>query len=714
MASGPTALVMCIYRRPHLLERTLRGLRAQSRRADRVVLVNNNPQIREFVDGTVGGQAEVVHNPGNEGGWARFLQARRLGQEGMGRVVFIDDDMSLGPDFVASLCDDYREDGLVGPYAFTFRPPFDDYWAKSRVPVGAEAHYIGTCGMIVPLGVFEGPGIEACPARLRMGMEDLWLSAYCRDGLGMRLVRSRAVLCTPEGNDGQATWRPLRAAKSQMLQWLHATMGFPRPPYAPPYAPSAAMAVRPAKERNMELVSHQPSTDGPREQQTGLRPARGDTRDTPRLGVARQTKSDGPPESLLVCSLLPEYFGRRSEDRNLAALVEEYQAGFAGKYRMKLLLGSAHPQALVQAAGLLNGHGVDLETVQLPYVHHPEFNARRPHEISFCKQELARRVRASEYGIVLFIDADIRISFGDVDRLAASLATPRAFVNIPYVIHRSLEAPPIQLGAYMHRKELLDEIDYTGSIYRTESRGGRTYRTDAPDCAVRTHLLGCGAVEVRAQPPEFRITTRHYSDDGSYGLYRAGRMTRHTIGCGQIGFDPVADSMAMEPESCAFLAELCRRTGSRTALDLGTGMGNSLRSLMAGGVRDIVSVDDDERWAAFMKDQDLRFEGNIEFLTCPIVPRQGVFSYDLSALRDRRFDIVVIDGPKANAPGRVAAAMAVDASRYVFHDGIRDAAAVSAFVDSQRLKGRQCDVASFTGGRGMTRVCIGSSGPAPG
>jgi hypothetical protein len=43
MASETTALVMCIYRRPHLLEGALRDLRAQSRRADQVVLINNPP-----------------------------------------------------------------------------------------------------------------------------------------------------------------------------------------------------------------------------------------------------------------------------------------------------------------------------------------------------------------------------------------------------------------------------------------------------------------------------------------------------------------------------------------------------------------------------------------------------------------------------------------------------------------------------------------------
>lgn len=206
----------------------MRDLRAQTRQPDRIVLVNNNPEIREYVDRLVGRQAEVVHNYANEGGWARFVHARRLSAEGLDRVVFIDDDMVLDPRFVATLAEDYREDAVVGAYAFKFRPPFDDYWAKAEVAVGAEAHYIGTCGMTAPLRIFDDPRIEACPARFRM-VEDLWLSAYCRDTLGMRLIRSRARRAAPEGNDEHALWRKLRAVKSEMLRWLRAEYGFLRP-----------------------------------------------------------------------------------------------------------------------------------------------------------------------------------------------------------------------------------------------------------------------------------------------------------------------------------------------------------------------------------------------------------------------------------------------------------------------------------------------------
>jgi len=227
MSGEATAVIMCIYRRPHLLGRTLNDLKLQTNRPERIVLVNNNTELRDLVDRTIGQQAEVVHNQQNEGGWARFVQARRLSADGLDRVVFIDDDMVLEPGFLAALSEDYRDDAVVGPYAFEFHPPFDDYWARTRVPVGAEAHYVGTCGMIAPTRIFDHPGMDECPMSFRM-VEDLWLSAFCRDVLGMRLVRSRAALSAPEGNDEHALWPRLISTKSEMLRWLHDKHGFPR------------------------------------------------------------------------------------------------------------------------------------------------------------------------------------------------------------------------------------------------------------------------------------------------------------------------------------------------------------------------------------------------------------------------------------------------------------------------------------------------------
>jgi hypothetical protein len=259
----------------------------------------------------------------------------------------------------------------------------------------------------------------------------------------------------------------------------------------------------------------------------------------------------------------------------------------------------------------------------------------------------------------------------------------------------------------MHRRELLDEIDYTPSIYRTFERGGRLHRHNAPDCAMRVHLLQHGARELRAKPPAFSVLTRHYSDNGTYGLYHAGKMSRHLDAHHVLGFDPKLCSMAMEVESCTALVEYCRRFGPATALDLGTGAGNSYHCLRAAGVTQVTSVDECGDWTTSA--MQLAKEGGdhiTAFLTRPITSVGSVRTYDLRDLGSRRFDLVVIDGPQQSPSGRLAAASQVTASHYAFHDANRDQEMIAAFVRQLRERGHQPRTTETSAGRGMAFVSV--------
>jgi hypothetical protein len=65
-------------------------------------------------------------------------------------------------------------------------------------------------------------------------------------------------------------------------------------------------------------VIRQSWIDGSRWRRTGLRPARGDTRDTPRLGVTRQTKSDGSLLGIKDAEVSPEK-AMSHDDEEMAA-----------------------------------------------------------------------------------------------------------------------------------------------------------------------------------------------------------------------------------------------------------------------------------------------------------------------------------------------------------------------------------------------------------
>jgi len=412
--------------------------------------------------------------------------------------------------------------------------------------------------------------------------------------------------------------------------------------------------------------------------------------------------------TILVCSLLATYFGRRAEDRILEQFVKQYVASTDEFFEMTLLLGSVDSAVLERTRVLLAPFNIKADTVVLPFKFRDAFNDRRSHEISFCKRALTRHAMTLPHDVFVHLDSDIAIDFTHIIHLAKSLPTHPAFINIPYVIHHQLSAPRVQFGAYMHRRAMFDALDYSESIYRLVRRGDKLFRHNSPDCAIREYLLNKNVSEIAARPPTFRVQTRHYSDNGTFGLYDSGEMSRHFDCELTLGFDPVKDDMGMEPVSCEFLANCCRATNTRFALDIGTGQGNALRSLIVGGAQDILSVDGEEHWSRLPINRGLRssFAATVQLLTCPTRNESGVISYDLSALASRRFDLAVIDGPKGGGRGRLNTALTVNAANYVFHDAIRDREMVMHFA--QRMERAQIlqKVIWSDKGRGIAHVAV--------
>jgi hypothetical protein len=235
--------------------------------------------------------------------------------------------------------------------------------------------------------------------------------------------------------------------------------------------------------------------------------------------------------NVLYSTLLCKDYGRRSENLHLAAIAA--QAGeFATRgFRLQILIASAHQAALDRAAATLSAVGRPADFIRLPFVGRPEFNEQRAHEIGWCKQRLVRLwLERDDHDVILFLDSDLSVGIGQLAAmLERSAGEANVFYSIPYVIHQRLEAPPQQFGAYFHASALLRKADYSDAVYQVATRGGKLFRLDAPDCAVRSFLLRAGAKEIRLAPPNYHIQTRHYSENGTYGLYDGGTMSRHSI-----------------------------------------------------------------------------------------------------------------------------------------------------------------------------------------
>jgi glycosyltransferase involved in cell wall biosynthesis len=221
-AHGPAntvAVVMCAWRRPHRLSRTIESLAAQSHGPVRLCVWNNNPSLRDFIDATVGAQAEldvdVLHSSRNAGGFGRFYFARRLADEHP-FVVFLDDDQAPTPDLISTLVDEFRPETAWSTWGYRFRGR-EQYADRYPAQPGQRIKYGGTRGMICDTSAFRHPSVFACPKRYWF-VEDLWLS-YVLDGvLGWPLYKSAAEI--PTDADDHDQYRFLGPTKDRLFRDL--------------------------------------------------------------------------------------------------------------------------------------------------------------------------------------------------------------------------------------------------------------------------------------------------------------------------------------------------------------------------------------------------------------------------------------------------------------------------------------------------------------
>lgn len=409
---------------------------------------------------------------------------------------------------------------------------------------------------------------------------------------------------------------------------------------------------------------------------------------------------------LLFATLLPPYLGLHFEDQILRKLVEEYVGGFSKMYDLRLLLASAHPDVLDEARAIVGPSGVPVEYLHVPFVMQDHFSVRRGHEIAFGKQYLLRHLRPETFDYLMYIDSDIYISFADYDRLIRLLRGPRQFVSIPYVLHRTHRCGRMQFGAYIHSAELLTTIDYSAPVYRPFERDGKLCLAGADDCAARMCLMRRGGREIRAVGRVVSIATRHYSGNGTYGLYDAGHITRHWNAEGWLGFDPVISPAVMSLECCAALTNFARSVGARSAIVLGTDSGNAIGSLAAAGVEEMIVCDDSAAASHPTRQVCEKFKQAAISFRHHLTSGNGTGREGLHDLRHRRFDLAVFDEPANNSEHHIAAATQVDAAHYVFHNGERDAEAIRQFVQGKRLQGLPCHAARTTMGQGLAFVSV--------
>ena len=130
---------------------------------------------------------KIIHSKTNRGSWSRFLLAKETYSN---PIIFIDDDEELEPDFVEYYYQQwlkYGKDCILGGY--TKRWQSGEYKNLiSPVPVGQEADYVGTGGMILDREILRKENYFLDIEDKYKIVEDTYLCYVARMKYNMKLI----------------------------------------------------------------------------------------------------------------------------------------------------------------------------------------------------------------------------------------------------------------------------------------------------------------------------------------------------------------------------------------------------------------------------------------------------------------------------------------------------------------------------------------------
>lgn len=396
----------------------------------------------------------------------------------------------------------------------------------------------------------------------------------------------------------------------------------------------------------------------------------------------------------LITTLLPEDPTRLREIEHLAGLVKQVKE--AGLHdQIEFTVASAHQGALEQAAFAFARHDYShYRLLPTGFIYDPErHDQRRGHEIAYSKRRIAAdwhdRQTVNGYGWVFYYDSDVELRLADILRFTCMVARKRA-VKFPYCASGRLNTPGVQFGIFLHHG---DVGRYSDVVYQqVPLKGKKVTRNGAPDCNIRDWMVKKGIGIHTAH----EVRTRHWRSREKYWQFFAGHRTEHRR-LEDLDFDPVVSGHAMDITAVRSIRDFLKGRTTRRTLDLGTGSGNGTQLLMSCGAEEILSVDQNPRWAGFVRRQCANHPRSgqcaIKFQTLPL-QKNGAYYFGRSF---RPFDVVLVDGPCNHPHARIRTARKIPSACYVFHDWNRDKALIRGFAASKPGYKLSADVA----GRGV-------------
>lgn len=214
------AIIMCTWKRLHLLPYTLQLLNDQTNTKFDFYIWNNNSKIKNDINSIDFSKfkfkAFVEHYPQNIGGVGRFYMANKLTDK-YKYFIFIDDDLNFDKYLVEHLLEEAQPKTICGWWAYKILSKYDH---RQSLKVGEEGDYVGTGGMICPSNIFKNKKLFEELPRKFLFIEDLWLSSFAKYECGYSLKKSKVNINFIPGEDARNQHFGLGALKVEFYEYL--------------------------------------------------------------------------------------------------------------------------------------------------------------------------------------------------------------------------------------------------------------------------------------------------------------------------------------------------------------------------------------------------------------------------------------------------------------------------------------------------------------
>jgi len=217
------AVIMCTYKRLHILEDTLKMLNSQTDTNFDLIIWNNNQGCKDLANLTDLSKytfhTKVINYEQNIGGVGRFY-AGNANASKYDFFIMIDDDQMFDSNMISIFKKEASQEAITGWWAWKID---GDYHRRRPLKPNEDGDYIGTGGIVLPSFIFQQESLFKKLPKKYLFIEDLWLSFFAKYELGLKLRKSKTTIGFIPAESKRDQHHRLKDLKNEFYRFLVAT-----------------------------------------------------------------------------------------------------------------------------------------------------------------------------------------------------------------------------------------------------------------------------------------------------------------------------------------------------------------------------------------------------------------------------------------------------------------------------------------------------------